>query len=467
MMGYSKFWLLLLLSSYTLALTSRFKTNRKYMYQYTTESRNGVVGTASLRNGPKVSCQVEIEVPQPCSFIVHTRDCALSEVSVINPQGDLVYRQAASSEAFKAAMGKSALCFLKSRMISGPDQGGSGPRGQEFAKPAPSSTVHGHCLTDYTVNARKDIDTDVTLVRDLSQCDQFYSRELANSPLALLQKLHRPMSKLIISTQDCNYQFDHKGKHITTAMCTEKHVYLPFSHEDNGMSSVVTQELSFQKLQKDQQNIFQRKPLHFEDPDDKAPVQTKDAVLSSVRDLVALAGTDQGEKRTSLFHKLVSSLRVLRNETLSETVTEMFDVSGWLTWQALFQCGTPECTSAILQGIRTIDGVSLESISVYLTLSLVHRFHKGEVTSVVTDVAEFMKTLLNDCSEKILDNDYDFPADPKETSFLVLRVVGVMGQAMQDVSPSLMNSVLQCARKTDIPLPDQKAAIQALRLMNI
>lgn len=42
-----------------------------------------------------------------------------------------------------------------------------------------------------------------------------------------------------------------------------------------------------------------------------------------------------------------------------------------------------------------------------------------------------------------------------------------MGEAMQDVSPSLMNSVLQCAKKTDIPLPDQKAAIQALRLMNI
>lgn len=41
------------------------------------------------------------------------------------------------------------------------------------------------------VNARMDIATDVTLSRDLSQCDQFYSRELASSPLALLQKLVR------------------------------------------------------------------------------------------------------------------------------------------------------------------------------------------------------------------------------------------------------------------------------------
>lgn len=117
-------------------------------------------------------------------------------------------------------------------------------------------------------------------------------------------------------------------------------------------------------------NYDQRKPFHFDDPDDKTPVQTKDAVLNTLRDLAALAGTDQGQQRTSLFHKLVSGLRVLRNETLSQTVTEMRDVSGWLTWQALFQCGTPECTSAILQIIRTIDGVSLEADALVYGLSL-------------------------------------------------------------------------------------------------
>lgn len=107
-------------------------------------------------------------------------------------------------------------------------------------------------------------------------------------------------------------------------------------------------------------NPIQSKPLHFEDPEDKAPDHNKETVLSTLRDLLALPGTDQGQKRTSLFHKLVSSLRVLRNETLSQTVTEMLDLSGWLTYQSLFQCGTPECTSAILQAVRTIDGVSLE-----------------------------------------------------------------------------------------------------------
>ncbi|XP_070776697.1 apolipoprotein B-100 [Enoplosus armatus] len=531
-MGYSKLCLLLLLSSYTLArndnkeptsaclLASRFKAHKKYVYQYTTESRNGVVGTANLRNGPKVSCQVEIEVPQTCKFIMHTRDCVLSEVSVMDPQGQPVYRQSPGSEAFQAAMQKNPLKFTAEEVTSvqlypetdEPVNILNIKRGIVSAVMVPvtedeqnglMSTVHGQCLTDYLVNARRDIATDVTLSRDLSQCDQFYSRELANSPLALLQKLHRPMSKMIRSTQDCSYQFDNKGKHITTATCTEKHIYLPFSHEDNGMSSVVTQDLSFQSSKRINNRVFdvnpsQSKPLHFEDPDDKAPVQTKDTVLSTLRDLVALAGTDQGQKRTSLFHKLVSSLRALRNETLSQTVAEMLEASGWLTWQALFQCGTAECTSAILQAIRTIDGVSLEVDALVYGLSLlanpdaarvrdmlsmaqykkskaimyalantVKKFHTGEVTPVVTEVSEFMETLLNDCSGESLDYDSDFPPDPEEMSFLVLRVVGVMGQAMQAVSPSLISSIMRCAKKTDIPLSNQKAAIQAFRLMDI
>lgn len=42
-----------------------------------------------------------------------------------------------------------------------------------------------------------------------------------------------------------------------------------------------------------------------------------------------------------------------------------------------------------------------------------------------------------------------------------------MGQAMQDVNPRLISSLLQCAKKTDISLSSQKAAIQAFRLMDI
>lgn len=42
-----------------------------------------------------------------------------------------------------------------------------------------------------------------------------------------------------------------------------------------------------------------------------------------------------------------------------------------------------------------------------------------------------------------------------------------MGQALQAVRPSLISCILQCVKNTDIPLPNQKAAIRAFRWMDI
>lgn len=104
----------------------------------------------------------------------------------------------------------------------------------------------------------------------------------------------------------------------------------------------------------------QSKVLHYEEVEDDAHAQTKDTVLRTLQKLVALAGTVQNQERTSLFHELVSSLRVVKNNTLGLIVSQMMQASTWLTWQALLQCGTPGCTSVMLQTIKTLDGVSLE-----------------------------------------------------------------------------------------------------------
>lgn len=53
------------------------------------------------------------------------------------------------------------------------------------------STVHGVCSTDFIVNARQDIATDVTISRDLSKCDWFFARRQDTSPLALISGMVR------------------------------------------------------------------------------------------------------------------------------------------------------------------------------------------------------------------------------------------------------------------------------------
>ncbi|XP_075993729.1 apolipoprotein B-100 [Genypterus blacodes] len=517
-MGNNQLLLLLLLSSYTLAeqpsdnneqaacsLASRFKAFKKYTYQYSTESTNGVDGSSRHRSGHKVTCQVEIEVPQTCSFILNTKDCNAFEVTDTDPEGEPVFTPADSSEAFQAAMAKNLLKFnvdnnvwlfpeedeplnilnIKRGIISGllvPEA-----EDQELIY---TSTVHGVCAVYFQVNARRDIATDVTLNRDLSMCDYYGRHQLTHSPLALLQNLNFNSSTSFRSTQACNYQFDNKRKHVTAAECTENHVYAPLSG-DNGISSVVKQWFVFQDFTRTSNRLFEVNPsrvktLRFEDLDDKAAVQTKEAVLRVLQDLVGLADTDGGQSRTSLFYKLVSSIRSLKRETLSQMVPEMLDTSGLLTWQALLQCGTPECSSAVLQAIRTIDGLSLEvdalvyglsrqddpdehrvrdmlsmaqyrqsKAIMYALANTVKKFYTGEVTPAVADVANFMETLLQDCSEDT------------EMSFLALKVVAVMGQAMQAAGRDLISSLSRCARRTDVPLSNQKAAIQAFRLMEV
>ncbi|KAL0170213.1 hypothetical protein M9458_034809, partial [Cirrhinus mrigala] len=97
--------------------------------------------------------------------------------------------------------------------------------------------------------------------------------------------------------------------------------------------------------------------------EDKLPVQSKDDVLATMRELNMLSSSGKSQQRASLFHKLVS-------ETLSGAADEMMKISEWLTWQTLFQCGTDECTSAIMQILRTFDESAREADAIVYALSL-------------------------------------------------------------------------------------------------
>lgn len=101
------------------------------------------------------------------------------------------------------------------------------------------------------------------------------------------------------------------------------------------------------------------KDLHMEAVKDKSAIQDKEAALTLMRELVALPD-DEGERRAHLFQKIVSVVRGMKTETLSPAVPEALGVCRFLTYQVLAQCGTPECSSAIMQILRTFDSTSLE-----------------------------------------------------------------------------------------------------------
>ncbi|XP_036449677.1 apolipoprotein B-100 [Colossoma macropomum] len=527
-MGDTKLYLFLLLSAYALAETSievtdqeaqtqpscpleaRYKNFRKYVYEYTAESTNGVAGTANIKNGPKISCKVELEVPQTCSFVLRTTDCSLSEVTVIDAQGQPVYSSAPGTELFKAAMEKNPLNFVVQQVTEvsiypekdEPENIVNIKRGIISALLAPvleeehnnkMTTIHGLCRTDLTVNSRKDIDVDVTVVRDLSECSHFSPHRLPTSPLSLLPGLNGLVSKLISSSQTCNYQFDNRKKHMTEAQCTEKHLFIPFSHEDQyGIVSEVKQSLTLKEIVKFNDRNFDtdgkvERKLFPEEVEDKFFTQDKEDVLTTMKTLNDLTLSGRNQERARLFQKLVSQIRGMKNETLSAAVEKMMEVSNWLTWQALFQCGTRECTSAILQILRGFEGPAREVDAIVYALGLlpqasperlrdmlsmaqhkpskaimyalantVKKFPQTDALTMpeVREVAEFMEFMLGDCS------------GDEDKTFLTLRVIGVMGKYMEGF-PSLKSSLLNCMRQSDASLSVQKSAIQAFRLMKI
>lgn len=112
------------------------------------------------------------------------------------------------------------------------------------------------------------------------------------------------------------------------------------------------------------------KSLHMEAVDDKSVIQNKDAGLAVLRELATLPDTE-GERRAHIFYKLVQMLRGMKTETLRSAIPEALEMSVPLTFQVLAQCGTPECSSGIMQIFRTYDRSALEVDAAVFALGLV------------------------------------------------------------------------------------------------
>ncbi|MCJ8743816.1 hypothetical protein PDJAM_G00098600, partial [Pangasius djambal] len=460
-MGDTKLFVLLLL--YTIIFTDaqddeavcllakRYKSFQKYEYLYEAESLNTLNGAI---NGPKVSCKVVIEVPGTCHFIVHTKECTLSEVINVDADGNPVFGPTAGAETFKAQMEKNPLKVI----VESDNDIKLFPEDDELInilnikrgiisalavpvlqeeKNKKMPTIYGLCKTDYTVNTREDIATDVTLNRDLSRCDQFRPIRDHTSPLAIITGMHYPLAQLIRSKQTCSYKFDNEQKHMTSGVCTEDHLLVPFSYKGKyGVTSVGKQTLSLLGLTEYNERLFDHKEanmktLHLDESVDMSPNQDENAILAVLRELSGLSHTSNGQKRAHLAYKLVATIRKMNADTLSAALPKALEISPSLTYQALFQCGTPECSSALMQVLRTFKSSSTEidaavyamgmvpnpsrvlvkemlemakfkssKLIYYATSNAVRRLYKaeGRVTPEIQAVADYTLENIGDCT---------------------------------------------------------------------
>ncbi|RLW12230.1 hypothetical protein DV515_00000662 [Chloebia gouldiae] len=493
---------------------TRFKPLRKYVYSYEAETSSGVTGTADSRSGSKITCKVELEVPQLCRFILRTMHCSLRETFGVDTEGRAILKKSKNSEDFASAMSKNELKFsiqdgTKVKLYPEKDEALNVlnlKRGiisallvptetVENIKTIPMDTVYGKCDSEVEFKSRKgSVAEDISITRYLKGCDNFSPIRDHISPIAIVKGLNTPLSALLKSTQFCHYNIDAKKRHIRDAVCSEKHLFLPSSYKNRyGVMTEVNQTLKLEDTPKITNKNFdgdalEEKGLALESTDANLPRQG-DAVLKTLQEMQKLTASQENQQRARLFYRFVSGLRSLHNSTLGSLVPKMMETSSSITVQALAQCGTPECYSAILQILRTGNVNPLMADLVTYTLGLlpsptpqrireilnmaqyqpsrasfyglshsVTKFYneKKIVTEEIADVADFMVSLLGtDCSGE------------DELTYLTLRAIGNMGAVMEKAKPSVKASLKTCIRNEAASLSVQKAAIQAFRKMTV
>ncbi|XP_058143655.1 apolipoprotein B-100 [Dasypus novemcinctus] len=491
---------------------TRFKHLRKYVYSYEAETSSGVTGTADSRSVTKISCKVELEVPQLCSFVLRTSQCSLREASGVSPEGRALLKRARDSEEFSAAMSRYELRLTmprgkrvslypekdEPRHILNIKRGIVSalllpPETEMTRRQLFTDTVYGNCSSDFTVKSKKgNAATEIAIARNLEKCDGFKATGSGVSPLALVRGMVRPLSTMIGSSQSCQYTLDSRKKHVSEAICKERHLFLPFSYKNQyGMMVHVTQSLKLEDTPKINSRFFEggakEVGLAFENTRSTSPPKQAEAVLKTLQELQKLSISEQNAQRAKLFSKLVTELRGLSHEAVKSLLPRLTEVSSPITLQALIQCGQPQCYTQILQWLRNekanpllMDVVTYlvalipepsaqrlrevfnmakeqRSRATYYALSHVANNYYAtfqEVTQDLLDIANYLlEEIRNDCT------------GDEEHTYLILRVIGNMGRTMEQVNPRLKSSVLKCIRSMEPSLLVQKAAIQALRKM--
>ncbi|XP_034515741.1 apolipoprotein B-100 [Ailuropoda melanoleuca] len=493
---------------------TRFKHLRKYVYNYEAESSTGVAGDSFSRSATRINCKVELDVPQLCSFILRTSQCTLKEGYSFNPNGRPSLHKSKNSEEFAAAMSKYELrlAIPEGKQVSlYPDKEEPKhilnikrgiisallvpPETEEDKQVVFLDTVYGNCSSDLTVETKKaNVATRISIERDLENCDHFKPISTGVSPLALIKGMLHPFSTLISSNQSCQYTLDPKNKHVSEAICKEQHVLLPFSTKDkHAMMAKVTQTLKLEDTPKINSRFFdegtEEVGLAFESTRSTSTPKQAEAIVKTIQELQTLHVSEKNAQRANLFNKLVTELRSLNNEAFTSLLPKLVKVSSPITLQALIQCGQPQCYTHILQWLRSekanpllIDVVTylaalmpepsaerLREIfstakeqqsraTLYALSHVVNNYHKANpvVTQDLLDIADYL-----------LEQIHDDCTGNKDHTYLILRIIGNIGRTMETVTPRLTSSILKCIKSTEPSLLIQKAAIQALRKMEL
>ena len=128
------------------------------------------------------------------------------------------------------------------------------------------------------------------------------------------------------SNHSCDFQLSYNG-HLSSAVCTESHVFRPFSSGESGARTLVVQNLTLARtslpddLPPRAASFGRRTNMLFEHGDDettRGAASSLEAVIASTSALAARTRDGVDKEAAVMFARLVRDLRDLQLEELAE-----------------------------------------------------------------------------------------------------------------------------------------------------
>ncbi|KAJ1524178.1 hypothetical protein ONE63_010704 [Megalurothrips usitatus] len=497
---------------------SKFKYSPGTTYQYRYESavQTHVPGTSLEASRLRVSAWAEITPLTPCDFVLKLRDVELLESGTAGGAQGAVEEAANGALEFKRQLEARPLQFAFQDGVVDelcPTPGDSVwalnvKRGvlSAFQNSMPDfridatvyeTDVTGTCETHYAHGGVRDDSLLLIKTKDLLACSHRMDHYLSVQSIHYASAPAANALPLLRSNHTCEYALSYSG-HLRTALCTETHLFKPFSAGDSGARTDVTQSLVLVQTSTSADDddadgkatAFERRTTllyEHEEEQSRAGSGTLGAVAGTLSALAARTKDGVDKEAAAMFARLVADLRVLQLNELAalfdqtedprqrrflldalplvataeslETMLALWrseqitgqEMDSWLTAVPFQARAKPEMITALLP---LLDGLPRPKAMLAVS-ALVHRVCEGraECSAEVTEVAVVVSRL-----ERLLGADCR--ALGRDETDMVLLALRALGNAGVVTSPA---TLARCYESTANPLEVRLAALSAWR----
>jgi hypothetical protein len=319
--------------------TSKFDYNvgTIYTYEYAGETTTKISGTSEDESRLHINAKAELEVVSKCEMILRLKDVGLEES---DPTDASIRTKAEGSSAFAAALERHPLVFsfqdgevehlcpsddeetwtlnIKRGVVSAMQ---NSMKQVEVSQKVYETDVSGHCETNYTVTNQGRNGVTIKRSKNLLSCTGRNSHESTIQATTYSSASSIQSLPLLKSETECQQTI--RNQRLEKSVCTETHLFRPFSNENSGALTKISQSLTYRQERSSDEvpTDFKRTraSLLFDDSDQvkAATAGNELAAVTALNQLIQESRRGVTAKVPQLFSQLVTALRPLNYRQMS------------------------------------------------------------------------------------------------------------------------------------------------------